>query len=109
MTPDIVGWISTAILIATIGRQAMTQWKQRTTAGVSRWLFIGQFVASVGFVVYSLLLGNVVFVISNTFLLVIAVIGQCLYWKNSTSTPSPIAQDGDDKHARLMPTERIHK
>jgi MtN3 and saliva related transmembrane protein len=82
VNPDIVGWISTGILICTIGRQALTQWKQRSTAGLSRWLFIGQLAASVGFVIYSVLLGNVVFVVSNVFLLLIAIVGQVLYVRN---------------------------
>jgi uncharacterized protein with PQ loop repeat len=79
---DWVGWFSTVVLVLTVGRQAYTQWKEKTTAGVSHWLFIGQLVASTGFVVYSLLLDNVVFVISNLFLLVIAVFGQVMYMRN---------------------------
>ena len=82
MWTDLVGWISTVVLIVTIGRQAFTQWKERSTAGMSRWLFIGQLVASTGFVVYSYLLGNIVFVVSNLFLLVIAAVGQWLYVRN---------------------------
>ncbi len=79
---DLVGWISTGILVATVGRQAFTQWKEKTTAGVSHWLFIGQFAASFGFVIYSALLGNMVFVVSNIFLLVIAVFGQVMFLRN---------------------------
>ncbi len=82
MNADWVGWFSTVVLVLTVGRQAYTQWKEKTTAGVSHWLFIGQLVASTGFVVYSLLLDNVVFVISNLFLLVIAVFGQVMYMRN---------------------------
>lgn len=79
---DLIGWLSTAVLILTIGRQAFTQWKERSTAGVSRWLFVGQLVASTGFVVYSALLGNLVFVVSNILLLVIALAGQLMYLRN---------------------------
>ena len=82
MWTDLIGWCSTVILVLTIGRQAFTQWKERSTAGMSRWLFIGQLAASTGFVVYSYLLGNLVFVISNLFMLVIAAIGQWLYVRN---------------------------
>jgi hypothetical protein len=35
---DVVGWASTAVLLATIGRQVYSQWKSKATAGVSRWL-----------------------------------------------------------------------
>ena len=79
---DVIGWLSTGILILTVGRQAFKQWKERSTAGVSHWLFIGQMSASVGFVIYSAMLGNVIFVVSNAFLLLIAVIGQIMYMRN---------------------------
>ena len=79
---DLVGWISTGILVLTVGRQAWSQWKQGSTAGLSRWLFVGQLAASTGFVIYSWLLGNVVFVVSNVFLLAIAAVGQGRYLRN---------------------------
>ena len=82
VSADPIGWVSTVILIATIGRQTYTQWKQRSTKGVSRWLFVGQIAASVGFVTYSAMLGNVVFVVSNIFMLVIALIGQWMFVRN---------------------------
>ena len=44
---------------ATVGRQAFTQWKQRSTAGVSRWLYIGQLATSTGYVIYSVMLDNI--------------------------------------------------
>jgi len=51
MPIEIIGWASTAILLATICRQVYSQWKSKATAGVSRWLFIGQISASIGFAV----------------------------------------------------------
>jgi uncharacterized protein with PQ loop repeat len=83
VSADPVGWFATAILILTMGRQTYTQWREKTSAGVSRWLFIGQIAASVAFVIYSALLGNIVFVVSNCFLIVIAITGQCLYRANA--------------------------
>ena len=83
MATDAIGWVSTFILILTVGRQAWTEWRTGSTKGVSRWLFVGQLAASAGFVVYSALLGNTVFVASNIFLLVIAVAGQIIYIRNS--------------------------
>src|SRR3546814_6572394 len=47
-----------------------------TTAGVSHWLFTGQISASTGFVVYSALVANWVFVATNTLLLLAAILGQ---------------------------------
>jgi uncharacterized protein with PQ loop repeat len=77
-----LGWISSVILLLTIGRQVYTQWHSRSTAGLSRWLFVGQVAASVGFTIYSLLLKNWVFVFTNGMLLVTAIAGQCIYSRN---------------------------
>ncbi|HZX80202.1 MAG TPA: SemiSWEET family transporter [Lysobacter sp.] len=83
MSPtDLVGWAASAILIATLGRQVYTQWRERSTEGVSRWLFIGQMCASVGFVIYSWLVGNGVFVFTNAVLLLTGVVGQLIYRRN---------------------------
>jgi MtN3 and saliva related transmembrane protein len=76
---EAIGWVSTAILLATLIRQVYTEWKSRTAAGVSKWLFTGQMAASVGFVTYSLLLGNWVFMGSNIAILGVAVVGQVLF------------------------------
>lgn len=79
---ELIGWMSTVILCATISRQVYTQWKTKATAGVSKWLFVGQLTASAGFSVYSFLLENWVFVASNVFLLLTALLGEFLYMKN---------------------------
>ena len=75
---DFIGWGASAILIATLARQVWTQWRERTTEGVSRWLFIGQSLASIGFIVYSVMLGNWVFIVTNSCILLTAIVGQCL-------------------------------
>ena len=83
MTPtDLIGWAASAILIATLGRQVYTQWRERSTEGVSRWLFIGQMCASIGFVIYSWLVGNGVFVFTNAVLLLTGVVGQLIFRRN---------------------------
>ena len=82
MAADIVGWASALILILTISRQVYKQWRSRSTAGVSSWLFIGQLAASTGFVVYSYLVENWVFVATNAFMLLTAVTGQLIYRAN---------------------------
>ncbi len=89
---DLIGWISTFVLCATISRQVYTQWKTKSTAGVSKWLFIGQLTASVGFVAYSYLLENWVFVVSNVFLLFTALLGQFIYSKNKKNGGDQDAQ-----------------
>jgi MtN3 and saliva related transmembrane protein len=82
MHPDIIGWISSAILLATLVRQVVRQWRERSTQGVSSWLFIGQLAASCGFLVYSFLLHNWVFVFTNAALLLTAIAGQMIYQRN---------------------------
>ena len=44
--------------------------------------FIGQITASIAFIVYSWLLGNWVFVVTNALMLVTAIIGQWVYLIN---------------------------
>ena len=78
MNPDIVGWTASAILLATLTRQIITQWRDKDAKGVSRWLFAGQMAASVGFIVYSWMLDNWVFIVTNSLILLTAVIGQVM-------------------------------
>ena len=79
---DWVGWGASAILIATLARQVIVQWRERSIEGVSSWLFVGQLAASIGFTVYSWLVGNAVFVFTNSVLLLTAVVGQLIYRRN---------------------------
>jgi uncharacterized protein with PQ loop repeat len=79
---DWIGWSSSAVLLATLIRQVYVQWRERSTAGVSGWLFIGQLAASTGFLIYSWLVGNWVFVFTNGALLVTALAGQVIYRRN---------------------------
>jgi len=72
---DVIGWASSAILLATIVSQIHQQWRARSSEGVSKWLFGGQSTASLGFVVYSWLVDNWVFVVTNALLLVAGVTG----------------------------------
>lgn len=76
MNPDIVGWAASAILLATLSRQIVTQWQDKDAKGVSRWLFAGQIAASTGFIIYSWMLDNWVFIVTNALILLTAVIGQ---------------------------------
>lgn len=80
---DAIGWAASIVLVITLTRQVAKQWRDRSTQGLSKWLFIGQTTASCLFLLYSWLLGNWVFVVTNAFLLVTAVVGQGLYWRNS--------------------------
>lgn len=82
MIAELIGWAAAALLIATIGRQVYTQWRAGTTAGVSRWLFVGQVSASALFVIYSCLVHDGVFIATNTVMLLTAILGQCIYLQN---------------------------
>jgi MtN3 and saliva related transmembrane protein len=79
---EMIGWASSAILLATLMRQVYTQWKTQATAGVSKWLFIGQLAASSGYLIYSFLLRNWVFLSSNIAILCTAILGEALYLRN---------------------------
>ena len=77
---DIIGWASSIILLLTLIKQVYKQWKDGETEGVSKWLFIGQLLASIGFTVYSYLVGNWVFTVTNAILTINNIIGIALYF-----------------------------
>jgi len=79
---DLLGWISSFILLMTLIRQVYVQWKSQSVAGVSKWLFVGQLAASTGYTIYSFLLHNWVYVCSNIAILLTAVLGEVLYIRN---------------------------
>ena len=72
---EAVGWVSSLILVLTIAKQVYKQWKDDTSEGVSKWLFVGQMAASLGFTVYSWLVSNWVFVVTNAVMLVNGLLG----------------------------------
>lgn len=76
MNADWIGWSASAILVATLLRQIVKQSESADQGGVSKWLFAGQCAASTGFVVYSVLVDNWVFIVTNSCVLLTAVIGQ---------------------------------
>jgi uncharacterized protein with PQ loop repeat len=79
---DWIGWLSSIVLLMTLGNQVRKQWRSGESQGVSRWLFVGQTAASVGFSVYSLLLENWVFVVTNLLILLNALAGQWVTARN---------------------------
>lgn len=72
---EMVGWASSVILVLTIAKQVYKQWHEGSSEGVSKWLFVGQMAASLGFTIYSWLVGNMVFVVTNSLMLLNALIG----------------------------------
>ncbi len=72
---EAVGWVSSGILVLTIAKQVYKQWQEGSSEGVSKWLFVGQMAASLGFTVYSWLVSNWVFVVTNAVMLVNGLAG----------------------------------
>lgn len=77
---EIIGWASSLVLLLTLIKQVHKQWTDKTSEGISMWLFIGQVLASVGFTVYSVLLGNWVFTVTNCLLVINSIFGISLYF-----------------------------
>jgi MtN3 and saliva related transmembrane protein len=82
---DVIGWVSSLILVLTLGKQVRKQWQTRDSGGVSTWLFVGQLAASVGFATYSFLLENWVFLTTNLLLVINALLGQWVTLRNRRS------------------------
>ena len=82
MVAELVGWLSSLLLLITLSQQVRTQWRSHESRGVSNWLFAGQFAASAGFALYSYLLGNWVFLSTNLLLVANAGVGQWVTWRN---------------------------
>lgn len=72
---EIIGWASSLILLGTLVKQVYKQWKEGTGDGISKWLFVGQVLASIGFTIYSYLVGNWVFTVTNGILTINNFVG----------------------------------
>jgi uncharacterized protein with PQ loop repeat len=79
---EVIGWLSSFVLVLTIGKQVHKQWRSGSSEGVSKWLFVGQITASTGFTLYSILVHNWVFVVTNALLMVSAIIGGLIVIKH---------------------------
>ena len=63
------------MLVVTILTQIYRQWQQGSSKGVSKWLFIGQMAASAGFLLYSWLIHDMVFLFTNAVMVMSAAAG----------------------------------
>jgi MtN3 and saliva related transmembrane protein len=52
MDIHLIGWASSSVLLLTLSRQIWTEWKEKSARGVSIFLFLGQILSSIGFVIY---------------------------------------------------------
>ena len=79
---EAVGYASSLLLTLTLGYQVFRQWRAEDNGGVSPFLYVGQLGTSLGFLVYSVSLGNRVFVVTNALLLVAAGLGIVIHVRN---------------------------
>ena len=77
---EALGWASSIILLATLVKQVYKQWQEGRAEGVSKWLFVGQLAASIGFTIYSYLLENWVFVFTNAALTINNIAGVLIFF-----------------------------
>ncbi len=98
--PDAIGWASSLILLTTIVAQIHKQWRERSGEGVSIWLFVGQTAASLGFAVYSVMLGNWVFSVTNALMAASAVLGWVLTarFRREGASRSPAPRPAPSSH-----------
>lgn len=75
---DAIGWLSSAVLVLTLGQQVFKQWHDGTSKGVSTWLFVGQLAASIGFTIYSLLVRNWIFSVTNGLMVMNGLLGYAI-------------------------------
>lgn len=104
MLTEAIGWSAALLLLVTMVRQVWSQWISGAVGGVSRWLFIGQVAASVGFTVYSVLLDNIVFALTNGLLTVNAIAGLLIDRRNRRHQAERKAQRSGSATAALRGT-----
>jgi MtN3 and saliva related transmembrane protein len=86
---NIIGLLAIAILVATLVGQTLKQWDERTTRGMARWSFLGQVAASAGFVLYSLMVGSLLFAVANGLILIGAVASYVVLRMNRRRVAAP--------------------
>lgn len=75
MKIEYIGWFSSILLMITLALQLKKQYAEKTSAGVSKFLFVGQFFAESGFIIYSILIKNWIFAFTSSVLLIENCIG----------------------------------
>lgn len=79
---QLVGWGAVIALFLTMAGQAWKQWRDRVKHGIGKLFFVGQIVASTLFLAYSAMLGDRVFVVGNTMVLLASIAGGTILWWN---------------------------
>ncbi len=65
-------------MLITLIKQVYKQWQEGTGEGVSKLLFVGQLLASIGFTIYSYMVENWVFTATNGVLVINNLVGMYL-------------------------------
>lgn len=86
---DILGWVSSSILVITLFVQVRKQWHDDTSRGVSPMLFFGQLAASVGFLAYAVQIDNRVFIVTNSLTTVAALLGLWITYRHRRRSQLP--------------------
>ena len=102
---EAIGWISSFILVLTIGKQIYKQWQEGSSENVSKWLFIGQIAASLGFTIYSWLVSNWVFVVTNSLMLLNGLLGLLIVFHHRRRERHAVA--GGTKAGGSLEAERV--
>lgn len=92
---ELIGFASSFILVLTIGKQVYKQYKEGKSEGVSKWLFIGQMAASFGFLTYSVLKRDSVFIVTNTLMVLNGLIGLAIVLKHRRAKERGEGQSGE--------------
>ena len=103
---ELVGWVSSFILVLTISKQIYKQWQEGSSENVSKWLFIGQMAASLGFTIYSWLVSNWVFVVTNSLMLLNGVLGLLIVLHHRRRERRTAADGREGQGARDLKAER---
>lgn len=103
---EAIGWASSFILVLTIGKQVYKQWHEGSSEGVSKWLFVGQMAASLGFTVYSWMVSNWVFVVTNSLMLVNGLLGLLIVLRHRRREQSGTNESKGSKQPGGLKVER---
>ena len=90
---DLLGWISSCVLVGTLAHQVRKQWREGRSEGVSPWLFVGQVAASTGFLAYSALVRNWVFTVTNALLVLNSILGWVITVRQRRSKGATAGRD----------------
>jgi uncharacterized protein with PQ loop repeat len=89
---DAIGWAASLLLLGTLVNQVVRQWRTGAVSGVSPYLFVGQTGASLSFTIYSVLKGDAVFIVTNSLLLLNAIVGLMIDRRNRAHKQRQVAE-----------------